>query len=78
MLLEKPMAIEPPNAIPASSSASVAERRAICREALALAQRAADVGLPTAAFLLDTAALEIGGEFGLFDCLRQPRGRADR
>lgn len=49
------------------------ERRDICMQALALAQRADTAGLMIAAYLLDMAALEIGRDFGLFDRLDGPR-----
>ena len=57
------MAYKPSHASPAASR-SADERRAICVQALALAQRADKAGLPVAAYLLDLAALEIGPDFG--------------
>ena len=64
---------------PATSKASSRdERRDICIQALALAHRADKAGLPTAAYLLDMAALTVGDDVGLFDLARRPRGSGHR
>ena len=56
---------------------SADERRAICVQALALAQRAEAAGLPVAAYLLDMVALQVGDAFGLVDRRGPPPGRKD-
>jgi hypothetical protein len=56
--------------------ANIDERRTICIEALALAQRAEEAGLKEAANLLDLAALTVGQEFGLLDRRRPPGGKS--
>ena len=53
------------------------ERRDICIQALALAQRADKAGLSTAAYLLDMAALMVGDDVSLFDLARTPPKRGD-
>jgi hypothetical protein len=59
----KPHLVQPP----ISKPPGVDERHDICCQVLALAQRADEAGLTIAAYLLDTAALEIGHDIGRFD-----------
>ena len=53
------------------------ERRDICLQALALAQRADKAGLSTAAYLLDMAALMVGDDVSLFEHVRKLRDGGD-
>jgi hypothetical protein len=61
-----------------TAATSEAERRAICAAALALAQRADAVGLSIVAYLLDTAALHVADDLGLFDSFLEKKPDAGR
>lgn len=54
------------------------ERHDICRQTLALAERADKAGLTIAAYLLDMAALEIGYDDASFSRVGPRRGQEQR
>ena len=70
----KPYLVQPP----ISELSNADERRDICCQALALAQRADKAGLTIVAYLLDTAALEIGYDAASFSRVGPRRGREQR